>query len=168
LHIARGLLHDPPVLFLDEPTIGLDPVGARELRQTIARLHEIGKTILLTTHYMFEADELCERIGVMTRGRIVACGTPAELKRLLADRTVVEIEAYGATDGMIDRLRAISGVASVAVESREQTQVILVQSSRGSELVQRLVRELDGARVGKIFAREPTLEDAYVALVSRS
>jgi ABC-2 type transport system ATP-binding protein len=159
-------LHDPPVLFLDEPTIGLDPVGARELRRTIAQLHETGKTILLTTHYMFEADELCERIAVMNNGQIAASGTPADLKRRLADQTIVEIEAYGATDGMIERLRTVDGVASVAVETREQTQVILVQSSRGSELVQPLIRELEGANVGKVFAREPTLEDAYVALVS--
>jgi ABC-2 type transport system ATP-binding protein len=168
LHIARGLLHDPPVLFLDEPTIGLDPVGARELRHTIGRLHETGKTILLTTHYMFEADELCERIAVMSSGKIVATGTPSDLKRLLADRTIVELDVYGATDGMIERLRGIAGVASVAVESREQTQVVLVQSSRGAELVQQLLRELEGATVGKVVAREPTLEDAYVALVSQS
>src|SRR5216117_4604942 len=68
LHVARGLLHDPEVLFLDEPTIGLDPVGARELRATIARLQEGGKTILLTTHYMFEADALCDRIAVISQG----------------------------------------------------------------------------------------------------
>jgi ABC-2 type transport system ATP-binding protein len=165
LHIARGLLHDPPVLFLDEPTIGLDPVGARELRKTIAQLHETGKTILLTTHYMFEADELCQRIAVMTNGQIAAIGSPSDLKGLLADQKIVEIEAFGATDRMIERLRTVRGVASVAVETREQTQVILVQSSRGSELVQPLIRELEGANVGKIVAREPTLEDAYVALV---
>ena len=80
LHIARGLLHDPELLFLDEPTIGLDPVGARELRETISGLREAGKTILLTTHYMFEADELCERLAVIADGRFVATGTPADLK----------------------------------------------------------------------------------------
>src|ERR671938_247478 len=63
LHVARGLLHDPEVLFLDEPTLGLDPVGARELRRTIAALTAVGKTILLTKHYMFEADALCDRIA---------------------------------------------------------------------------------------------------------
>ena len=82
LHIARGLLHDPPVL--DEPTIGLDPVGARELRQTIASLRDAGKTILLTTHYMFEADELCGRVAVISNGRIVAEASPAALKSRLA------------------------------------------------------------------------------------
>jgi ABC-2 type transport system ATP-binding protein len=165
LHIARGLLHDPPILFLDEPTIGLDPVGARELRQTIARLKEAGKTILLTTHYMFEADELCDRIAVISDGTIVATGTPADLKSRIADRTIVEIEAFGASDQMIDRLRAVAGVASVSVELREQAQVILVQSSRGAELVQPLLRELADARVGKVVPRQPTLEDAYVDLV---
>src|SRR5687767_6020076 len=65
LHLARMLLHDPDVLFLDEPTAGLDPVGARELRDTIRALHASGKTIILTTHYMFEADSLCDRIGVL-------------------------------------------------------------------------------------------------------
>ena len=95
LHIARGLLHDPAVLFLDEPTIGLDPVGARELRETVATLRDAGKTILLTTHYMFEADELCGRVAVITGGRIVAAGTPAALKAGIADRTVIEVEAFG-------------------------------------------------------------------------
>jgi ABC-2 type transport system ATP-binding protein len=165
LHIARGLLHDPPVLFLDEPTIGLDPVGARELRQTIARLQQGGKTILLTTHYMFEADELCQRIAVIRDGSIVATGTPADLKGRIADRTIVEIEAFGASDAMIERLRSVAGVDSVSVELREQAQVILVQSSRGAELVQPLLRELEEARVGKVVPRPPTLEDAYVDLV---
>src|SRR6187399_2837310 len=105
LHIARGLLHDPPVVFLDEPTIGVDPVGARELRATIAGLTEAGKTVLLTTHYMFEADELCDRIAVINQGLIVAEGTPRVLKEIVADRTIVEIEAFGITEDAIGRVR---------------------------------------------------------------
>ncbi|WP_248964056.1 ABC transporter ATP-binding protein [Sphaerisporangium perillae] len=80
LHIARGLLHEPQVLFLDEPSIGVDPVAARELRRTIADLAATGTTVLLTTHYMAEADELCDRIAVIAGGVIRALGTPAELK----------------------------------------------------------------------------------------
>jgi ABC-2 type transport system ATP-binding protein len=166
LHIARGLLHDPPVVFLDEPTIGVDPVGARELRATIASLVEAGKTVLLTTHYMFEADALCDRIAVIAQGTIVAEGTPADLKQAVAERTVVEIEAYGADEPAIERLRAVEGVASVAVEDRDQAQLILVQAAAGRELTQPLLRELEGARVGRVSVREPTLEDAYVALVA--
>ena len=165
LHIARGLLHDPRVVFLDEPTIGLDPIGARELRATIASLTDAGKTVLLTTHYMFEADALCDRIAVIAQGRIVAEGTPSHLKRHVADRTVVEIEAYGASERAIERLRAVPGVASVAVEDREHAQLLLVQSAKGLELTRELLGHLDG-EVGRVAAREPTLEDAYIALVS--
>src|SRR6266496_2724492 len=119
LHIARGLLHDPPVVFLDEPTIGVDPVGARELRKTIAGLTEAVKTVLMTTHYMFEADDLCDRIAVINKGQIVAEGTPRALKGIVADRTVLEIETFGVDDGAIDRLRAADGVTSVSVEERD-------------------------------------------------
>jgi ABC-2 type transport system ATP-binding protein len=165
LHIARGLLHDPPVVFLDEPTIGVDPVGARELRAMIRSLANAGKTVLLTTHYMFEADELCDRIAVINKGQIVAHGTPRDLKAIVAERTVVEIEAFGVTEEAIERLRSAPGVTSVSVEERDQAQVLHVQSPKGLELTTQLLAELDGATIGRVAAREPTLEDAYVELV---
>ncbi|MBA2360139.1 MAG: ABC transporter ATP-binding protein [Actinobacteria bacterium] len=166
LHIARGLLHDPPVVFLDEPTIGLDPIGARELRATVASLAQAGKTILLTTHYMFEADALCDRIAVINRGQIVAEGTPTDLKQRVADGTVVEVEVFGVPEGTVKRVRGLSGVLSVSVEEREQAQVIIVQTRADVELTQGILGTLDGANVGRISRREPTLEDAYVALVA--
>src|SRR5215210_2368848 len=166
LHIARGLLHDPPVVFLDEPTIGLDPVGARELRATIASLASAGKTILLTTHYMFEADALCDRIAVINRGEIVADGTPADLKRGVAQGAVVEVEVFGVPEGCVERVRELDGVKSVSVEEREQAQVLIVQTQADVEPTQGILGTLDGANVGRISRREPTLEDAYVALVA--
>ena len=168
LHIARGLLHDPPVVFLDEPTIGVDPVGARELRKTISSLTEAGKTVLLTTHYMFEADELCQRIAVINKGEIVAEGTPRDLKAIVADRTVIEIETFGVEDAAIESIRVAEGVTAVSVETREHAQVILVQSPAGTELTQQLIGLLGDATVGRVTAREPTLEDAYVALVGEA
>jgi ABC-2 type transport system ATP-binding protein len=113
LHVARGLLHDPEVVFLDEPSIGLDPVGARELRVTIKGLIEAGKTVLLTTHYMFEADALCDRIAVINDGRIVALGTGADLKGAVATRTIVEIETFGVSPDVVDALRADPDVIAV-------------------------------------------------------
>lgn len=80
LHIAREKLHKPDVLFLDELSIGIDPVAARELRNTVSGLAAGGTTIVLTTHYMHEADELCNRIAVTAKGGIAAFGTPADLK----------------------------------------------------------------------------------------
>src|SRR5439155_6363644 len=165
LHIARGLLHDPELLFLDEPTIGLDPVGARELRETIAALHGAGKTILLTTHYMYEADALCQRIAVIADGSFVATGTPSDLKQVVGDHTIVEIETFGVPDEAIERLRRVPGVRAVGVETRDQAQVLLVQSAAGADIVRALLNELAGAVTGKVITREPTLEDAYVELV---
>jgi ABC-2 type transport system ATP-binding protein len=166
LHVARGLLHDPEVLFLDEPTIGLDPVGAREVRATIASLTEAGKTVLLTTHYMFEADALCDRIAVISKGNIVAEGTPLDLKRGVAQGTVVEVEVFGVAEQAVERLRGLGGVVGVAVEEREQAQVLVVQTEPDVELTQAILGHLNGSDVGRISRREPTLEDAYVALVS--
>jgi ABC-2 type transport system ATP-binding protein len=168
LHIARGLLHDPPVMFLDEPTIGLDPVGARELRGLVADLISAGKTVLLTTHYMFEADALCDRIAVIAKGRIVAEGTPEALKANVADATVVEIETFGVEEVALERLRAIQGVSSVTVENREQAQVIAIQSAHGLEQTQALLAALGSTQVGRVSSREPSLEDAYVALVTEA
>jgi ABC-2 type transport system ATP-binding protein len=166
LHIARGLLHDPPVLFLDEPSLGLDPVGARELRRTIADLVAGGKTVLLTTHYMFEADALCDRIAVINGGRIVAAGSGTDLKAAVADRTIVEIETFGVTEDALGRVRADPDVIAVNTEDADQSQIILVQSERGTEITQRLIQHLGDTRIGKISAREPTLEDAYVHLIA--
>jgi ABC-2 type transport system ATP-binding protein len=166
LHIARGILHDPEVVFLDEPTIGVDPVGARELRQTIGDLIAAGKTVLLTTHYMFEADALCDRIAVIAKGRIVGEGTPAELKANVAGGRVTEIEVFGVDEPTVARLRAIDGVTSVTVEEREQKQLLVVQTGGEREITAPLLAELDGVTVGRVASREPTLEDAYVSLVT--
>ncbi|MGC1908507.1 MAG: ABC transporter ATP-binding protein [Candidatus Dormiibacterota bacterium] len=166
LHLARGLLHDPPVLFFDEPTIGVDPVGAREVRQLVEELARSGKTILLTTHYMFEADSLCDRIAVISNGEIVAEGTPDQLKAGATARTVVEIEAYGVPEHTVQRIRDLQEVEAVTTEVRDQAQLLTVQAREGSQLTGRLLQLLEGVRVERIAAREPTLEDAYVALVT--
>jgi ABC-2 type transport system ATP-binding protein len=166
LHIARGLLHDPDVVFLDEPTIGVDPIGARELRSMIAGLKDVGKTVLLTTHYMFEADALCDRIAVVARGRIVAEGTPRDLKQIVSDGVVVEIEVYGIEEQALEPIRAIPGVTSVGMENQEQAQLVVVQAETGHAPTHEILARLEGVTIGRVTTREPTLEDAYVALVS--
>jgi len=166
LHIARGILHDPEVVFLDEPTLGVDPVGARELRQMIADLVTAGKTVLLTTHYMFEADTLCDRIAVIAKGEIVGAGTPTELKSRVADGRVTEIEVFGVDEAAVGRLRAIRGVTAVTVEERDQKQLLIVQTTGERELTALLLAELESFEVGRVASREPTLEDAYISLVT--
>ncbi len=171
LHIARGLLHDPALLFLDEPSIGIDPVGARELRQTIAGLRDQGKTILLTTHYMFEADELCDRIAVIRTGELVAQGTPAQLKARVTAGSVVEVETFsgvGETDvrGRVGVVGALPGVRSVVVDDGAVGETLVVQVEPGADVTAAVLGALRGIRVGRVVTREPTLEDAYVQLVS--
>jgi len=165
LHVARTLLHDPEILFLDEPTIGLDPVGAREFRQMIRDLQSQNKTILLTTHYMFEADALCQRIAVINQGRIVALDSPTGLKKHVSDLSVVEVETYGVPQEIVEKLRALSFVDALSVQEHDQRQMLLIQTPRGAEAVPDIMSTLSDSRVGRVVVREPTLEDAYVRLV---
>src|SRR5437868_8723264 len=165
LHLARGLLNDPEVLFLDEPTIGLDPVGARELRLIVRELADAGTTIFLTTHYMFEADAICDRIAVIKDGGIVAEGTPNSIKTLVQDQGVVEFEVVGMPVERLAGLRDLPGVKSVAVSEHELAQVVTVHCARPAELLTQLGLILDGINLQKVSSREPTLEDAYVQLI---
>ncbi len=165
LHIARGLLHRPKVLFLDEPTIGIDPVGARELRGTVATLREQGTTVLLTTHYMFEADQLCDRIAVIAAGRIVGEGTPAELKARVSRGRVLEVDVFGPATERLAAVRALPGVRSAGIEERGQAQVLAVRIDEAAELTAPVLATLAGLPVGRVAVREPTLEDAYVEMV---
>ena len=165
LHLARGLLNDPEVLFLDEPTIGLDPVGARELRVLVRELADAGKTIFLTTHYMFEADAICDRIAVIKRGAIVAQGTPSSIKKLVEHQGVVEFEVVGLTADRLAALRRLAGVSSVALVEQELAQVVTVHCTRPADVMTQLGVILDGMTMLKVSSREPTLEDAYVQLI---
>jgi len=165
LHVARTLLHNPDILFLDEPTLGLDPVGAREFRQVILNLQSEKKTILLTTHYMFEADALCDRIAIINHGRIIALDTPGGLKSRVHDMNVVEVEIFGIPDATLEKLRSLPFVEALSVEDYDQKQMLLIQTGRGAEAVPDILSTIDGQRVGRVVVREPTLEDAYVRLV---
>ncbi len=166
LHIAKGLINDPQLIFMDEPTIGLDPEAARETRAMIKGLVETGKTVLLTTHYMFEADELCHRIGVISGGRIVALDSPSALKRFVKDVTVIEVEAFGVADADLVALRQQPDVTTVNANLEGERQTIRVQTPRGSEFIPTVTKLLSKAKIMDVRIKEPTLEDAYLRLVA--
>jgi ABC-2 type transport system ATP-binding protein len=167
LHIARCLLHEPEVLFLDEPTIGLDPTGAREIRDLVTKLRALGHTILLTTHYMHEADILCDRVGIINRGRLVELATPEELRLRVPDLYVIEIEILEPSPGLLNELRRLGGPdCALTVRDADGKQIVRMQSERGPTLVSGIPKALGRNSVGVITLREPTLEDAYIRLVN--
>jgi ABC-2 type transport system ATP-binding protein len=168
LHIAKGLINDPEVIFMDEPTIGLDPQASRDTRNLIKDLLASGKTILMTTHYMFEADDLCDRLAVINKGRIVAMDTPRGLKSLMKDTCVVEVEGFGLTDMDVESLRSIPGVRAVSSAMNEDKQVLRVQVVDAGEMLAPIAGRLSGRNVIDMKVKEPTLEDAYLWLVERN
>jgi ABC-2 type transport system ATP-binding protein len=165
LHLARGLINDPDIIFLDEPTVGLDPEISIETRHMIKELVEKGKTILLTTHYMFEADELCKRVAVIRDGEIVALDTPSGLKKYVMDTSVVEVEGFGITDKEVAKFKEIPDVVSVSADLGENKQILKLQTSKGSEIIAEVQQILKNSRIYDIKIKEPTLEDAYLRLV---
>jgi len=168
VQIARGLINDPEVIFLDEPTIGLDPVGAKDLRKIVSLLSEQGKTILLTTHYMYEADELCNRIAIINKGEIMALDTPEKLKELSIGMSVIEIKAYNVSDNIMNSIRRINGIAKVNVKEQEQIQMIQMQCKNPYDLTSKVLDTMKGCKVLGINTREASLEDAYINIVGES
>lgn len=165
LHIARGLLTDPEVVFMDEPTIGLDPQVAQEVRSIIPRLAAEGKTVLLTTHYMFEADVLCERLALIDHGEIVASGSPTEIKRRVSQIRVLELQLREMAPGLVESITVLAGVVGANASpdgllTRLTVQVRLDADVRSAVLS--LIRE---ELLESVLEREPTLEEAYLSIL---
>ncbi len=160
LEIARGLLHDPQVLFLDEPTLGLDPQTRERLWTYIRGLREQGTTVLMTTHYMDEADALCDRIAIIDRGEIQALDSPENLKQRLGD-TVVYLRGQ---ELEIEAIRATGGVAEAdAIENEPHTYSVRLDTGvRGLPEFLRQIQGVDGIEV-----RTPTLQDVFLDLTGR-
>ncbi|GAC1325311.1 MAG: daunorubicin resistance protein DrrA family ABC transporter ATP-binding protein [Chloroflexota bacterium] len=174
LHLAKALLHDPPVLILDEPTIGLDPAAAVDLRHAIGALVP-GHTVLLTTHDMSEADALCREIAIVDKGLIVAQGTPAELKSRVAGHRRIVVSTRNSVDGyggeIETRLSVLPEVRGVsrAVNDGHSIDWTLLCADTAATLDETLAI-LRGYRVPVETVRviEPTLEDAFLAIAGRS
>lgn len=169
LHLARALLHDPELIFLDEPTVGIDPIGARELRRTIKDLIARGKTILLTTHYMAEAEELCDRIAIVKGGRVVALDSPSSLKRQLTPDAVVDIQTNDQALSILEeRLGKLDGRCSVKVASlQNNTKKISIQTREPGLVMEILAPLLNSESIQGLEVRNQTLEDVYVSIIQQ-
>jgi ABC-2 type transport system ATP-binding protein len=173
--IARALMHDPKVLLLDEPTTGLDPQARRLLWETLRGLHERGTTLILTTHYMEEADRLCQRLAVVDHGRVLTLDTPAALKRSLPGGQVLDLWVR-TSEPLAPRLRAVAGVlnlepveagsAGESADGRERLRLFVEPGDGLLDRVLRVVREA-GADLDHVSLAQPSLEDVYVHLTGR-
>jgi ABC-2 type transport system ATP-binding protein len=164
LHLARGLLARPSLLLLDEPTIGLDPVAAREIREVVRQLQREGTTILLTTHYMAEAQSLCERVAFINEGRIVRLDTPAALTRAAAE--VTRIEAALPAAGLADLRSRIAAFAGTELDvSDDGGAEVVVRVRVTSDSVSHVIAAFGEAGATRVSTAEPTLEDVYLRLL---
>lgn len=165
LMIARALLHEPQVLFLDEPTVGLDPQARLALWAILRQLHADGRTIVMTTHYMHEADELCDRLAIIDRGRLLACDTPDALREQAPGTTIIEMEVEGDAAASAKACAAVPGVASGDATPTG----VRVLTDRGGEAIPALIRAVEGAtgRVTNVSLSSPSLETLFVSLTGR-
>ena len=168
LDIATGLITRPSVLFLDEPTTGLDPRGRADVWQAVRRVVALGTTVLLTTQYLDEADQLADRITVMNTGRVIAEGTPAELKsRLGGDRVLVGLAADADGPAVRDLVAAVG--ADVHLDREAAELVVEAGPAGGTAALLAVVRVLDAASITPthVQLREPTLDEVFLHLTDQ-
>ncbi|MGH9594929.1 MAG: ATP-binding cassette domain-containing protein [Bryobacteraceae bacterium] len=165
LALACALVGDPDLLFLDEPTTGLDPQARRQLWDLIDEFKLAGRTILLTTHYMDEAERLCERVAIVDHGKVIARGTPRELIASIGVEHVVEFSAGSATRPLDVSAMKVEGVRSVRTENGS----VLMQVTELHRSVPALLDELNrqGVPLTELRTHSATLEDVFVALTGR-
>ncbi|HEX8692036.1 MAG TPA: ABC transporter ATP-binding protein [Longimicrobium sp.] len=166
LMIARALMHEPRVLFLDEPTAGLDPAARLALWDVLGELHAEGRTVVLATHYMEEADRLCGRVAVIDRGRVLAADTPERLKARAPGGTLVELALDGDAGPAAEAAAAVPGVD----RAEARGPLLRAYSGRGGEVIPALIAAAEGRgrTVRDIHLARPSLETLFISLTGRN
>lgn len=167
LSIARAMMHDPQVLFLDEPSAGLDPQTRILLWEIIREYNQLGKTILLTTHYMEEADALCHRLAIVDHGQVIAIGTPGELKRSIPGGYLLRLQFGRRSSDLLERLQKLSGVREVRASDSIGADVY---ADRGGSLIPEIaaLAVAAGAELSDVHISEPSLENLFLHHTGRS
>ena len=170
--ISRALLARPPILLLDEPTLGLDPQAARKVRQLIEDLRAEGHTILLTTHYMEEADQLSDRIGIIDQGKIIALDTPANLKQRIHQKDIIRLEVSGWKSEMAALLGNLGGVENLVARQAQSDGVweVSLHTAHSRALLPGLIERIsqNGTRLVNLNIVQPSLEDVFIDLTGKA
>jgi len=185
INIAAGIMHHPRVLLMDEPTVGIDPQSRNHILQTVKELNRRGMTVLYTSHYMEEVELLCDRVGIVDHGRLIALGPLEELKRLVGDENVISVRLAALPDGALEALRAIPEVDSVTSAAtgdekqdaeatgqapEDEGVTVQVLSKDSGTVIADVVGILgrSGARILSVDVREPNLESVFLHLTGKS
>lgn len=165
LMVARAIMHRPAILFLDEPTSGLDPQSRLALYDIIKELNAEGQTVLLTTHYMEEADQLCERLAIIDHGKVLALDTPENLKRSVGADTIVTVSADGDLQALADALRDVQGVHRAEIQGSS----VVLHATGSGRILPLVVNAAEGAGVfvTDLTIAEPTLETVFIRLTGK-
>jgi len=166
LNLACGICHEPSILFLDEPTVGIDPQSRNHIMESIKLLNSKGMTVIYTTHYMEEAETLCDRIGIIDHGEILAEGTLAELQKTVSENELLLIEASGDLEDLSSKINTIKGI----IDSHVEDDGILVKHDGQKGILEAIVRHAadTGSEIHKLESRMPNLEDVFLSMTGRT
>ncbi len=169
VNIGVGLLHKPQVLFLDEPTVGIDPQSRRNILDAVKTLNAEGMTVLYTTHYMEEAQELSDRVGIIDHGEVIALGTQEELTRMVGEHDTITLHVPQIGEEVLQRLRALRGVERCTRSDGEEGAVTLL-AKEGRAVLPEVIRVVNeaGLTLRAVEVREPTLESVFLHLTGRA
>ncbi|MEP7290017.1 MAG: ABC transporter ATP-binding protein [Chloroflexota bacterium] len=169
VNIGVGLLHKPLIVFMDEPTVGVDPQSRRNILDTVKLLNQQGMTVLYTTHYMEEAEELSNRVGIIDHGELIACGTEGELIQQVGEKDVILLKLGEQTEQALGIVKAIPGIDSATAEEGDSGKLRLL-AGRGRQVLPAVIRTLDEAHLlpQSIEIVEPNLEAVFLHMTGRA
>ena len=166
LNIACGIAHKPELIFMDEPTVAVDPQARNSILEGIVRLNREGATIIYTSHYMEEVEQICTRIAIMDRGRVIALGTKEELKAMINLGETISVQLLERADEALEEgLRGLPGILSVKAEGGN----LEIKTQRGHAGLAAVMNYLDGQKLGygSIFSQQPTLNDVFLEITGK-